>query len=59
MDHPPIPGIIPPKTLVVNLTGTLIHTEFVVRYQLKMMIFKLEVNYYSLAKVLKSRKDLV
>lgn len=30
MDHPNIPGIMPPKTLVVNLTGTLVHTEFIV-----------------------------
>jgi len=31
MDHPNIPGIVPPKTLVVNLTGTLVHTDFIVR----------------------------
>jgi len=31
-DYPPFPpGYVPPKTLVLNLTGTLIHTNYVVR----------------------------
>jgi len=53
-DLPPMPpGIDPPKTLVLNLSGTLIHSEFVVK---NLLFFYYE---FSLERVWKSKKDRV
>lgn len=41
-DMPPIPpGMDVPKTLVLNLSGTLIHTEFVVKIEKSKNIVKI------------------
>lgn len=51
-DRPPLPpGAAYPKTLVINMRGTLVHSEYKVIFQ--------KFDYFSLVQVLKYLKDQV